>query len=409
MAFTGVQKVEEEGAAHRAPLGLPHLPPAAPQFPLFDRLLTCMVSAGQGIQALCLLLSLSRAVLDEHIIRLGIATPHDRPMRGGGAKAWSLKDTLRLIVWRLAGVHPEVIGQRLDTPRSANAVRAKARRIGIPCPERKALHKSHPDTLRDPWTSDLMATIMLAGSEPGQTADEALKRLRESVVVNPTKVVSLPVNEGRPARKRNKTTGQRELPFFRIVPDQALQKVEQPEILKVPSAENQVNFKEDLTWFAGLKGRTKAQTNRVAVWIAFMLMAGGLHYKEAAKKLGVTPAAFRTFKTNVAIPSDSDRRKMGSVFDLAAAEATLERSGYELKRCLNSTNWFWAKKSETGVRLSPPLRHGEKIIGEHGNKFTIITRAMLDTETREACAVRKNSCQTVCMMQTCRHSHEKFL
>ncbi|MCB8877434.1 hypothetical protein [Acidisoma silvae] len=382
MAFTGVQKVEEKGAALPAALGLPHLPPAAPQFPLFDRLLTCMVSAGQGIQALCLLLSLSRAVLDEHIIRLGIANPHDRPMRGGGAKAWSLKDAIRLIVWRLAGVHPEVIGQRLDTPRSASAVRAKARRLGIPCPDRKALHKPQPDSLRDPGASGLMATLMLAGIEPGQSADEALKRLRDSVVVSAAEVVSLPTKEGRPRRKRNKAAGQRELPFFGIVPDQGEQKVQKPEPVQIPTAENQVNFGEDLTWFAGLKGRTKAQSNRVAVWIAFMLMAGGLHYKEAAKKLGVTPDAFRTFKTNVAIPSDSDRRKMGNVFDLDAAEATLNRSGYELKRCLNSANWFWAKKSEKGVRLSPPLRRGEKIIGEHGNKFTIITRAMLDAETR---------------------------
>ncbi|MCB8883038.1 hypothetical protein ACELLULO517_22510 [Acidisoma cellulosilytica] len=368
-----------------APPALPdfHQPPPATQhYPLFDRLLACMVSAGQGIQALCLFLSLSRAVLDEHIIRLGIATPHDRPMRGGGAKAWSLRDTLRLIVWRLAAVHPDVIGQRLDTPRSANAVRAKARRLGIPCPDRKALHKPQPDSLRDPGVVDFMASIMLAGIEPGQTADEALKRLRESVVVSAAEVVSLPVKEGRPARKRNKAAGQREFPFFGIVPDQADQKVAQPEVLEIPSTENQVDFKENLTWFAGLKGRTKAQTNRVAVWVAFMLMAGGLHYKEAAKKLGVTPAAFRTFKTNVAIPSDSDRRKMGGVFDLDAAEATLKRSGYELKRCLKSDNWFWAKKSEKGVRLSPPFRRGEKIIGERGNKFTIVTRAMLDAENR---------------------------
>jgi hypothetical protein len=382
VAFTGVQKVEEDGAALPASLCLPHLPPAAPQFPLFDRLLTCMVSAGQGIQALCLLLSLSRAVLDEHIIRLGIATPHDRPMRGGGAKAWSLKDTLRLIVWRLAGVHPEIIGQTLDTPRSANAVRAKARRMGIPCPERKALHKPHPDTLRDPWTWDFMATLMLAGSEPGQTAEEALKCLRQNIVMSTAAVVSLPIKEGQAARKRNKAAGQREFPFFAIVSGQGQQKGEKPAHFKIPITEDQVNFGEDLTWFAGLKGRTKAQTNRVAVWIAFMLMAGGLHYKEAAKKLGVTEAAFRTFKTNVAIPSDSDRRKMGSVFDLDAAEATLSRSGYELKRCLQSANWFWAKTSEKGVRLSPQFRRGEKIIGARGNKFNIITRAILDAENR---------------------------
>jgi hypothetical protein len=36
-------------------------------------------------------------------------------------------DTVRLIAWRIAGVHPEVIGLRLG--RSANAVRAKARRL----------------------------------------------------------------------------------------------------------------------------------------------------------------------------------------------------------------------------------------------------------------------------------------
>jgi hypothetical protein len=102
VTLTGVRKFEETGVAHAAPPDFAHIPPVGPRFPLFDRLLTCMVSAGQGMQALCLLLSLSRSVLEDHIIRLGIASPHDRAMRAGGPKAWSLKDTLRLIFWRLA-------------------------------------------------------------------------------------------------------------------------------------------------------------------------------------------------------------------------------------------------------------------------------------------------------------------
>ncbi|MDE1905070.1 MAG: hypothetical protein KGH75_01285 [Rhodospirillales bacterium] len=339
-----------------------------------------MINAGQGIHALCLLLSLTRNVLDEHIVRLGLVTPHERPMRTGGAKAWSVKDTLRLIVWRLAAVHPEIIAQRLDVPRSANAVRAKARRLGIPCPARKALHKPDPASLRDPNVSDLWATIILASAKPGQTVDEALKDLSTKVVGSPAELVQLPIKEIRRVGKQNKSTGQREFSFFGIVRERDEPAPTKPQHLPAPTREDQVDFENPLTWFRGLRGRTKAQTNKVAVWVGFMLTAGGLHYKEAAKLLGVKPGAYRTFKTRVGIPSDSDRRKMGSVFDLEAAEATLARSGYELRRCLKSDNWFWAKKSEKGIRLSPPLRTGEKIIGERGNKFTIVTRAMLEAE-----------------------------
>jgi hypothetical protein len=382
VTLTGVRKFEEKGVVLPAPPDFSYLPPAGPRYPLFDRLLTCMVSAGQGMQALCLILSLSRLVLEDHIIRLGIASPHDRALRAGGPKAWSLKDTLRLIVWRLAGVHPEVIGQRLDTPRSANAVRAKARRMGIPCPERKVLHKPHPETLRDPWTWDFMATIMLAATERGQNAEEALKRLRERVTGAPGLPVALSVKGARASRKQGKADGQREFRFFSIVGDPSDAPLAKPEKPVAPSHEEQVNFEQPLTWFATLKGRRKAQSNRAAAWVAFMLIAGGLHYKKAAELLGVTPASFRTFKSRIAMPSDTDRRKMGNVFNLEAAKATLNRSGYELRSCLKSGNWFWEKKTSKGVRLSPQFRTTEKIIGERGNQFTIVTRAVLEAENR---------------------------
>lgn len=116
----------------------------------FDHVLAGMVRAGQGIEAICCFLGLCRTVLDDHLVRLGLSRPHDRPLRKPGPRGWSDEDARRLIAWRLAGVHPEIIGQRLDRQRSANAVRAKARRLGLEPPPRKLLYKPTPETLRDP-------------------------------------------------------------------------------------------------------------------------------------------------------------------------------------------------------------------------------------------------------------------
>ena len=343
-----------------------------------------MSAAGQGIQALCLLLSLSRATLEEHVVRLGLATPHDRPMRRGGPKAWSLMDTLRLIIWRLAGVHPEVIGQRLDVPRTANAVRSKARRMGLLCPKRADLHRPEAAALRDP-DPVILAALMQAGSPSELTADQVVSNLRHLVLRPVNEPVVLPTTAARRPAKPAKNSGQREFPFFQIVPERGDEAARPapPVIFNIPTDETKVDFTESLAWFANLRGRFKPQTNRVAVWIGFMLVAGGLHYKEAAKLLGVTPAAFRTFRTRVGIPSDSDREKMGATFDFEAAKATLARSGYELQRCLKSDHWFWRKKTEKGVRYSPQFRTGERIIGNKGNKFTIFTRAMLEEENNK--------------------------
>jgi len=120
---------------------------AAVGFP-FDPVLAGMVAAGQGIHAICLYLGLTRPALDEHLVRLGLRTPHERPLRKPGPRGWSLLDTIRLIAWRVAGIHPETIAQRLG--RSANAVRAKARRLGLPRPDRKALQRVDPASLEDP-------------------------------------------------------------------------------------------------------------------------------------------------------------------------------------------------------------------------------------------------------------------
>src|SRR5947207_13736975 len=63
----------------------------------FDAILAGMVAAGQGIGAICLYLDLSRAALDDHLVRLGLRTPHVRPLRRPGHRRWAVIDTRRLI------------------------------------------------------------------------------------------------------------------------------------------------------------------------------------------------------------------------------------------------------------------------------------------------------------------------
>src|SRR6266446_710246 len=67
----------------------------------FDEVLAGMVAASQGIQAICLYLNLTRAALDDHLVRLGLRTPPDRPLRKLGPRGWSELDTRRLIAWRV--------------------------------------------------------------------------------------------------------------------------------------------------------------------------------------------------------------------------------------------------------------------------------------------------------------------
>ena len=57
-----------------------------------------MVAAGQGVAGICLYLGLSRAALDDSLVRLGLRTPHDRPLRKPGRFGWSAQDIMRLIV-----------------------------------------------------------------------------------------------------------------------------------------------------------------------------------------------------------------------------------------------------------------------------------------------------------------------
>jgi hypothetical protein len=189
----------------------------------FERVLTGMVGAGFGIAAICLYLDLTRAALDLSLARLGLRTPHDRPLRKQSAKCWSIVDTRRLILWRQTGIHPDVIGVRLN--RSANAVRGKARRLGIPAPDRKTLRRVDPWSLPDPApgfgfpcpasaessapNANTHSSPKTHGAPPNADADDSRHPARPTTDAPPA---SLRGNRGR------KTPAQRELPLLRVVP-----------------------------------------------------------------------------------------------------------------------------------------------------------------------------------------------
>jgi hypothetical protein len=375
-----------------------------------------MVAAGQGVQALCLLLGLTQGALDEHIVRLSLPTPHDRPLRKPGPRGWCIRDKVRLIFWRLLGVHPEIIGQRLEKPRSANAVRAQARRMGIPTPPRRELHKPDPASLREP---DLAALFGFGRSDdcrptlqggPSDTRNCATSGGRDLLGPKPSAAERKSQGSSKasdPAAKRRAPgqvtpTGQRELSLLIVVGGtskeptkaQASAKAEEPPktqeppkaaappLPPIPRTEDEVDLCGDLGWFRRLTWKNPLKY-RVAVWTFFMLIAGGLHYKAAAERLGISPDAFRSIRTRMAVPVDRDRKKAGTDFDEEGARETLRRSGYVIKKCMQSDNFFWGHKDDKKTRFSPPFRKSEKIIGESSNLFEIVTRRMLDDEMRD--------------------------
>jgi hypothetical protein len=142
-----------------------HLPEAVPGIQFLDVLLRGMVAAGQGIQAICLYLGLTRIALDGHLVRLALKTPHDRPPRSGGRRPWSLLDTVRLIAYRMLCVHPRTIALRLD--RSVGSIYSKLRRLGVPAPPRSSLVELDPAALPNLTIDWWRKGLSIQGLKPG--------------------------------------------------------------------------------------------------------------------------------------------------------------------------------------------------------------------------------------------------
>ena len=388
----------------------------------FDRVLAGMVAAGQGIDALCLFLSLSREALDDSLVRLGLRTPHDRPLRKPGPRGWPVADVIRLIYWRATGVHPEDIGHRLG--RSANAVRSKARRLGIPTPDRKALRRVDPSSLRDPsalghagvcWPGVLpVAASSHTSSRPCRPGPAA-----PAAATSATKPSSAPTPAAAPVSPAAGTTAggvvalhpqaapapvadqvaptpgsQRTLQLFRVVPGHPgnvppaapITPIKAP--APAPASPQPASYfdpSSDLTWVSKLK---RVDRNEAAVRALSLRYFGGQDYKSIARDAGMTVRAVTSIFTRVNLPRDHFRKKFGPRWDAECAQVTLDRSGYILQRDISYADreearrpLFWRQKRD-GIRTSRATRFRNGQLDDHdryqGQRITLVTRADLD-------------------------------
>jgi hypothetical protein len=328
-----------------------------------------MVAAGQGVQAICLYLGLTRAALDDHLVRLGLRPPHDRPLRNPGPRGWSNLDTQRLIAWRVRGIHPETIGQRLC--RSPNAVRAKARRLGIPRPDRKSLQKVDPAGLEDPaplFAGDAHA----ASAEPSVKSPYAVRGTAAGPVsvrsgADTSAAVTSPPSESateapavaRPLRDDSvlRRVGQRELPIvphadsspprgegpepaFVAVPPQIWPLVVElePRIKVEVKLADVVPKLSDIGWV----GETRRVLRDAAAVLALSLRYfGGQHWKWIARDAGMHEPQLASDLTRIRLPRDFDRWKFRKTFNLECALYTLLDSGYLLRRNKEKGNYEW--------------------------------------------------------------------
>jgi hypothetical protein len=377
----------------------------------FDKVLTNLVCAGLCVDALCQFLGLTRAILDEHIVRLGLRTPNDKPFRRPSVSGWSIEDTQKLMAWRTVGVHPEVIGQSLSRQRSANAVRAKARRLGLETPARASLFRPDPCQLSAP---KLGLGVTDSPSSPetscGRAAGPIAIRLVE--VSEPAR---FPAKRSDGRHRESNPEGQRELALFGIVggTDRApgivldAPPVKTPDIDPVeivewapPATEEDVDF-SDLSWVGRLKDRRDSTvagwgspllSNKVAVWVIGMLMMSGVHYQDAARMTGLTPASFRTLRTRCRAPVDYNRKNIRHEFDEEIARTTVEKFGLIVRKSLRVAGqegppeYFWVQKDDRRTHLSPIRRVREPGERQSPLKISIVARAEMDIGSREVVA-----------------------
>jgi hypothetical protein len=129
----------------------------------YRSLLASMLAQGHGIQALCLFLSLTRGALLDLVVHLDLPTPHDRPMRkSGGIRAWRAEDFPTFLAGWLGNWSAACLADRLG--RSRGSIWYKARRMGLPKRERRALF--WPDDLRSPAPAPLEMPAEPEGARP---------------------------------------------------------------------------------------------------------------------------------------------------------------------------------------------------------------------------------------------------
>ncbi len=103
-----------------------------------DLVLSGMIRAGLGIQAICLYLTVSAPELDAWVRRLHLPPPQGVPLRRPEPRrGWTAAEVRQLIDWWGKGIRVGRIAEALG--RSKSGIYYKKRRLGLPARDRKSL------------------------------------------------------------------------------------------------------------------------------------------------------------------------------------------------------------------------------------------------------------------------------
>lgn len=303
---------------------------AGPPATAADALLRGMVGAGQGWQAICRYLLLSRTALDDALVRLDLPTPHERPLRAPGPRGWTPGDTFRAIAWRLAGFHPRNIGLRLG--RSPDAVRSRTRRLGVPTPPRASLVRATSWTLPEPKPDHFSAVLGPSWGVGGAATGAATDSVSAAVLVRGAPAAN-PILWRTPAES---PPGASWRPAVPPQPDPVL-----PGLF--PGAGDSIPRDGDLSHLAGLK---RLRRNRAAVLQLAAAYFGGQAVKAIARRIGVSASTVQSLFNHLELPRDTDRTNFSEHANDALGRERLAASGWELVPCAETGNLFFRHRCD---------------------------------------------------------------
>ncbi len=381
----------------------------------FDRLLSGMIRAGLGIEAICAYLGLSPAVLDYNLIRLDLPTPHNKPRRKAGGRAWSDEDLRCAIHWRCLGIHPESIGVAFR--RSAAGVRSKMHRLGVPTPDRKNLHKVDAcllDRMQPDFGFPIPAAVFSAASalQANPAADKVVSIVPAGRDNLPAGRSSAPGGKAARIGRNSSVPGQRDLNLLSVVPTDTPAPAVAPEPVAldgdaenpaeqacavsnavVPSDRPLVLGPAELIEKFQVTGKVRRpDSNEAYVTWMTLLYRGGMHYKAIGVYLGRSPSSVQAILYRMQIPRATDRASFGWTCDLECAVAELQQWKFELYRCKskpdlleNERPLFWRRKGDVGNRKRRCARLKNKEFDDFekyrgGNSVEIVTRAGLEAQ-----------------------------
>ena len=113
-----------------------------------ETVLRGLVEKGHGLDAISTFLRVDRETVLDWAVMLDLPTPHDQPMRrSAGSKAWAVSDYFRFIESWVSGWRAASIGEQFG--RSAGAIWAKARWLGLPRRDRRNVFRPSADSVHE--------------------------------------------------------------------------------------------------------------------------------------------------------------------------------------------------------------------------------------------------------------------